>query len=106
MWLQYNLKASLIPDTLSLHLAGLLLRRSTISSSELLRGLAGEPIRSFHPPAQLQHPNLGPQRQLLHILAPPQRAAALDFAGGPVVCDGVPERRANLRTCLVSLHQH
>lgn len=98
--------ASLIPDISSVHLAGLLLRRSTISPSELLRDLAGEPIRPFHAPAQLQHPNLGPQRQLLRILAPPQRAAALGFARGPVVRDGVPERRPNLRTCLVSLHQH
>lgn len=87
-------------------LAGLLLHRSSISSSELVWGLAGEPLWSFHPPAKLQHPNLGPQCQLLHILATPQRTAALGFAGGPVVCEGVPDCRANLRTRLVSFHQH
>lgn len=88
------------------NLAGLLLRRSSLSSSEHVRDLAGEPLRSLHPAAKLQHPNLGSQcqRQLHHILAPPQRTAALGFAGGPVVRWGVPGRRANLRTRLVSLH--
>lgn len=76
--------------------AGLLFPRGSVSSSKLIWGLAGQPSQSFHAPAQLQHPNLGLQRQLLHVLAAPQRTEALDFTGGPVVCGGVPEFRTNL----------
>lgn len=86
--------------------AGLLLPRSSVSSRKLVRGLAGQPSQSFHSPAELQHPHLGLQHQLLRILATAQLTAAPGFAGGPVVCDGVPDRGTNLRARLVSFHQH
>lgn len=86
--------------------AGLLFSWSSVSSSELIQDLARQPSKPFHPPTQLQLPFLGLQLQLPHVLASPQCTAAFGFAGGPIVCEGVPERRTNLRTRLVSFHQH
>ena len=104
--LQYNTENNTDLGCFIFARAGLLLPPSSISSSELIWGLAGQPSQSFHSPAQLQHPDLGRQRQLLHSLATPQCTAALGFIWGPVVCDGLPECGTNLWTSLVSLHQH
>lgn len=89
-----------------LHHAGLLLSRSSLSSSQFLRDLVRESLWSLRPPAELQRPRLGLQRQRLPIVAAAQRAAPGGLAGGPVVRGGVPERGAVLRARLVPLHQH
>lgn len=102
--LQYNAKHICDLGLFVFSPAGLLLPRSSVSSSQLV--LADQCSQSFPPPAELQHPGLGRQRQRLRDLAAPQRTAPRDVAGGPVVRDGVPEGGAYLRTRLVSFHQH
>lgn len=68
--------------------------------------MAGEPLWSLRPTAELQPPRVGLQRQRLPVVAAAQRAAPRGLAGGPVVRGGVPERGADMRARLVPFHQH
>lgn len=96
-WINHN---SLRPP-----FAGLLLGRGPLPLCQRVELLAGEPLRSFHPAAQLQPPGVGAQRHLRPFVAAPQRPAAAGLAGGPVVRGGVSGSGAGLRAGSVPLRQ-